>query len=241
MLGENSKICLQSSCNAFRAETSSVFYVVVLLFLNWNSTELTGKSNFKPGSELPHVLECHNQCPLVYLSCKAQMLKRTSCQLLLVSHAETFQRIWWSVCLMLVQQPKVCPVVGIQSCHSCQQPVQLTLPLQTRCVTVTLWELLTWWGLWCRWKCCKLILVLLHPIPRQSHTQWRTGQPLGTEWPFQSCWSIRKKILIFRLRQTISLKCAWIPFFSLLRQDSKKEKDASQVSKWQLKSSQQNP
>lgn len=83
-----------------------------------------------------HVLSCQNQCSLVYLSCKAQMLRRTWCLLLLISNAETFQRIclWclWMVCLVLLQQPELRSMVGTHSCHSCKQAVQWTLPLQTR-------------------------------------------------------------------------------------------------------------
>lgn len=137
------------------------------------------------------------------------MLRRTWCLLLLISNAETFQRIClWClrmVFLVLVQQPELSSMVGIQIGHSCKQAIQLTLPLQTCCLTIALWKPLTWWDLWCRWICCKLILVLMHPIPRQSHIQWRRGRPLGTERPFQSCRSIGKKILIFRLRQKLLL------------------------------------
>jgi len=61
--------------------------------------------------KLLHVLDCHNQCPLVYLSCKAQMQRGMWCLLLLRSNAETFQRIClW--CLGMVCLSHACTVTS---------------------------------------------------------------------------------------------------------------------------------
>lgn len=73
-----------------------------------------------------------------------------------------------------------------------------------------LWKLLTWWSLWCPGIFCRRIPV--HSIPRQFHTQWRKGQILGPRRPSQSCQSIGKKILSFRLRRKLLLSS--VPEFS---------------------------
>lgn len=239
-MGETSKICLQSSCKTFGAQTALPRAVLLLWFF---LTEILLSSHAKATSVLDKVKT--PSCPQLSepVSSGVPQLQGSNAEEDMVPTSSdkqcwnTFQRIclWclWMVCLMLVQQPELCSMVGIQSCHSCKQAMKLTLPLQTCCLTIMLWKPLTWWDLWCHWICCKLILVLVHPIPRQSHTQWRKGQHLGTERPFQSCQSIGKKVLIFRLRQKLLLSSIpEFPFFPLVRQDLKKEKDASQASRW---------